>query len=122
MPDRKSLVSTLWLASSLALLAWVMFPPLRTSGVVSVSFQHECLRVDFAVSPGQPTVCFSRTTTTDRVQQVKAISTEEDEEQERFDALDEPRTSFLISASFRKMPDRNSIARRSILSVYPLRC
>jgi hypothetical protein len=46
----------------------------------------------------------------------------EDEEQDGADALDEPRVAFLIPSSFRKVPDRQSIAPRSILSLYPLRC
>jgi hypothetical protein len=36
--------------------------------------------------------------------------------------MEEPRVSFLIPWSFRKVPDRQSIAPRSILSLYPLRC
>ena len=59
--------------------------------------------------------------TTYALLEVDALPTES-EEQERADALDEPRVSFLIPCSFCKVPDRQSIAPRSILSHYPLRC
>ena len=58
---------------------------------------------------------------TDAVLQVNALPSE-DEEQDRFDALDEPRVSFLIPHSFPKVPDSQLIAPHSILSLYPLRC
>ena len=58
---------------------------------------------------------------TDAVLQVDALPSE-NEEQDRADALDGPRVSFLIPYSFRKVSDRQFIAPRSILSLYPLRC
>ena len=58
---------------------------------------------------------------TDAVLEVDALPSES-EERERADALDEPRVSFLIPCSFRKVSDRQLIAPRSILSLYPLRC
>ncbi len=121
MPDRKSLASTLWLTSSLALLASVLIVPLRTSGAVSASSQPDCLRLDFALAPGQPTTCLGAAMATDAVLQVNALPSES-EEQEPVEALDEARVSFLIPGSFRKVPDRQLIAPRSILSLYPLRC
>jgi hypothetical protein len=121
MTDRKSLVSTLWLTSSLALLASVLVGPLRTSGFVSVSSRPDCLRRDFVLPPGQPTTRLGAAMDTDAVLQVDALPSES-EEQDRADALDEPRVSFLIPCSFRKVPDRQSIIPRSILSLYPLRC
>jgi hypothetical protein len=119
MPDRKSLASTLCLPSTLALLASVLVAPIWTSG--SVSSRPDCLRRDFALPPGQPTTLLSAAMATDIVQQVNALRSE-DEEQDRADALDEPRVSFLIPYSFRKVPDRQLIAPRSILSLYHLRC
>jgi hypothetical protein len=121
MPDRKSLVSTLWLTSSLALLASVLVVPIRTSGFVTVSSRSDCLGRYFAPPPAQPTTRLSAATATDAVVRVNALPSE-NEEQDRADALDEPRVSFLIPCSFRKVPDRQSIVPRSILSLYPLRC
>jgi hypothetical protein len=112
MPDRKSLVSTLLLTSSLALL---------TSGFVTVSSRPDCLRRNFALTVGQPTTFLCAAMATDAVLQMKALLSE-DEEQDRADPLDEPRVSFLIPCSFRKNPDRQLIAPRSNLSLYPLRC
>jgi hypothetical protein len=121
MPDRKSLVSTLCLTSSLALLASVLVAPIRTSGFVSVSSWPDCLRRIFALPPGQPATRLSAVMATDAVLRVNALPPAS-EEQEQSDALDEPRVSFLIPCSFRKVPDRQLIAPRSILSLYPLRC
>jgi hypothetical protein len=122
MPDRKSLVPTLWLISSLALLASVLVAPIRISGFVTVSSQPDCLRRNIDLPPGQRTTHLSAATAADAVLEVDALPSENEEEQDRADALDEPRTSFLIPCSFRKVPDRQLIAPRSILSLYPLRC
>jgi len=127
MPDRKSLVSTLWLTSSLALLASLLVPPIRTSGFVSVSSRPDCLRRNFALAPGQPATRLSAAMATVAVPQVNARPSEkalrsEYEEQDRADPLDEPRVSFLIPCSFGKVLDRQLIAPRSILALYPLRC
>jgi hypothetical protein len=121
MPDRKSLVSTLWLTSSLVLLASVLVAPIRTSGFVSVSSRLDGLCRNFALPPGQPTPRSITAMATDAVLPVNALPSE-NEEQDRADALDGPRVSFLIPCSFRKVPDRQSIAPCSILSLYPLRC
>ena len=121
MPDRKSLVSMLWLMSTLALLASVLVAPIRASESVTVSSQPDYFRRNFALPPGQPTTHLSAAMTTDAVLPVNALPFE-NEEQERADPLDEPRVSFLIPCSFRKVPDRQLIAPRSILSLYPLRC
>ena len=121
MPDRKSLVSTLWLTSSLALLASVLVVPIRTSGFFSVSSRPDCLRRNFALPPGQPTTRLSAAIATYAVVLVNALPSE-NEEQERADALDEPQGSFLIPCSFPKVSDRELIAPRSIVTLYPLRC
>ena len=121
MPDRKSLVSALWLTSSLALLASVPAAPIRTSGFAAVSSQPDGLSRNFALPPVQPTNRLSAAKATDAVLEVEALPSES-EEQDRADSLDEPRVSFLIPCSFRKVPDRQLIAPRSILSLYPLRC
>jgi hypothetical protein len=120
MPDRKSLVSTLWLISSLALLASVLVAPIQASGFASVSSRPDCVRCNFALPARQPTT-LSAGTATDAVLEVKALPSE-NEEQDRADAVDGPRDSFLLPCSFRKFPDRRLIAPRSILSLYPLRC
>lgn len=121
MPDRKSLVSTLWLTFSLALLTSMLVAPIRTSVFVTVWSRPDCLHRNFAQPSGRPTIRRSAAMATDAVLQVKALPSEI-EEQDRDDALDEPRVSFLIPCSFRKLPDRQLIAPRSILSLYPLRC
>jgi hypothetical protein len=121
MPKRKSDCSTLWLTSSLALLAWVLVAPVWTSGFVSVSCRLECLRRNFAEAPGQPTTRVGAAMATDAILQMNALPSE-NEEQDRADPLDEPRISFLIPYTFRKVPDRQLTAPRSILSLYPLRC
>jgi len=137
MSARKSLVSTLWLTSSLALLALVLVAPILTLGFVTVSSRPDCLRRNFALPPGQPTTRLRARNfalppgqpatrlraamATDVVLQVNALASEI-EEQDRADALDEPGISFLIPCSLRKVPDRQSIAPRSVPSLYPLRC
>jgi hypothetical protein len=121
MRDRESLVSTLWLISSLALLALVLVAPTRTSGFVTVSSRPDCLRRDVALPPAQPTTRLKAAVATDAVLEVDALPSES-EEQERADALDEPRVSFLIPCSFRKVPDRQFIDPHSVLILYPLRC
>jgi hypothetical protein len=129
MPDRKTLVSTLWLTSSLALLASMLVAPTRTSGFVSVSVlipesvssRPDCPCCNFAVTPGQTTTRLGAATATDAVLQVNALPSE-NEEPDRADPLDEPRVSLVIPCSFGKVPDREWIAPRSILSLYPLRC
>jgi hypothetical protein len=121
VPDRKSLVFTLWLTSSLALLASVLVEPIRTPGFFTFSSRPDCLHLNFALPPGQPTTLLTPAMATDAVLQVNALPSE-NEEQDRADALDEPRVSFLIPCSFRKVHDRQLIAPRSILSLYPLRC
>jgi hypothetical protein len=121
MPDRKSLVSTLWLTSSLALLASVLVTPIRASGFVSASSWPDCLRPNFALPAGQPTTRLIEAIATDALLQVNALPSE-NEEQDRADPLDEPRVSFLSPCSFRKVPDHQLIAPRSIVTLYPLRC
>jgi len=121
MPDRKYLVSTLCLTSSLVLLASVLIAPIRTPGFITVSSRPDYLRRNFAIPPGQPTTRLSAAMATDAVLQLNALLSE-DEEQDRADPLDEPRVSFLIPYSFRKVPDRRLIAPGSIPSLYPLRC
>jgi hypothetical protein len=121
MPDRKSLVFTLWLTSSLALLASVPVAPIRTSGFISVWSRPDCLRRNFALPPGEPTTCLRAAMATDAGVQVNALASE-NEEQDWVDPLEEPRVSFLIPCSFREVPDRQLTAPRSILSLYPLRC
>ncbi len=121
MPDRKSLVFLLCITSSLALLASVLLAPIRTWGFASVSSRAACLPRNFALPPGQPTTRLCVAMATDAVLEANALRSE-NEEQDGADALDEPRVSFLIPCSFRKVPDRQLIAPRSVLSLYPLRC
>ena len=121
MHDRNRLVPTFWLASALVVLASVLMTPIRTSGSVTGSPRHDCLCRDLALPSGPTTPHLGAPLTTDAVNRVNALPAE-DEEQDRADALDEPRVSFLIPCSFRKVPGRQSIAPRTLLSLYPLRC
>jgi ligand-binding sensor domain-containing protein len=121
MPDRKSLIITLWVTGTLALLATALFAPSRTLGFATVSSRHASLPRNFILPLGQPTTLLSAAKATDAVLQVDALPSES-EEQDRADARDEPRVSFLIPCSFRKVSDRQPIAPRSIFSLYPLRC
>ena len=121
MPDRKNLVCTLWLTSSLTLLASVLVAPNQTSGFVIVSARPDCLIRDFAQSPGQPSTRLDAAIVTDAVPRVNALPSE-NEEQDRADALNEPRVSSLIPCSFRKVADHQLITPRSTLSLYHLRC
>ena len=117
MSDRKSLVFTLWLTALLTLAV----APIRTSGFVTVSPRPDCLRRNFALPPGQPRTRLIAAPATDADLEVAALPCES-EEQDRADALDEPRVSFPIPCSFCKVPDRRLIGSRLILSIYPLRC
>jgi hypothetical protein len=121
MSDRKRLVSTLWLASSLALLASVLVAPVRTWGDVTVSSRLDCLRFDYLLPQAQPTTLLSAPVAPDAVLRVNDIPSEE-EEQDWTDGLDEPRVTFLLPYSFREIADLQSIAPRLVLSLYPLRC
>ena len=118
MPDRKRLVTTLWLASFLPL---VLVVPDRTSGSVTGSSQPDCLSRSSAQPSSPPKTHIDAAKATDAVLQANAVPND-NEEEERADAPNEPRVSFLIPHSLRKVPDRQLIARRSILSFYPLRC
>ena len=123
MPDRKDLVSTLWLSSSLAVLALVLVAPIWTSGSLTLSSRPDRLHRKFELPPGQSTTHLSPARDTDAALQMKALPFE-DEEQEKdcADALDEPRDPFQIPCSFRMVFDRQVMAPRSILSRLHLRC
>jgi len=133
MPDCKGLVSKLWLTSSLALLASVLVGPIQTLGFDAVEQRSDCSGRNLALPPGQPSTRISAASATDAVLRRNGLPSEngaqaenkekaENEEQEPGDSLDEPRVSFLIPCSFPNDSDRQLIAPRSILSLYPLRC
>ena len=121
MPDRKSLVSRLFFTSSLTLLACVLVGPIQTSQIVTVSSLPDCIRLSFALHPNQPTTRLGAAMATHAVLEEDALPYEI-EEQERADALNDSRVSFLIPSSFRKVPDLQLIVPLSILTLYPLRC
>ena len=121
MSNRKNFIFTFGLAPLLALLVWVLVVPIRTSGDVTVSFPPDCLRLNYALIPSQPTACLTAAMATEAVLHVDAFPSE-DEEQDRAVSPNEPQVSFLSPCSFRKIPDCQLIAPRSILSLYPLRC
>ena len=120
MPDRNSLVCTLWLASLLTLLASVLDAPLRPSAFASSFRPNSHCRI-FTLPQVQPTTHLRAAIVTDEVLQVNGLPAES-EEQDWADALDEPRVTFLIPCSFHKTPDLQPISPRSIPSLYPLRC
>jgi len=117
MPARKSFFPTFWLISVVA----VLVAPFLTTRIVTASSRSACLRRNFSLPPSQLTIGLGAATATVAVLEVNALPSE-DGEQDRFDALNELRVSFLMPCSFRKVPARRSIAPRSILSPYPLRC
>jgi len=121
MSDCKHPLSILGLTFLLTLLALMLVAPIRLAGFVSVSSHPDCLHSDFTLPPGQPTASLSATTATDAVWKMKALHSE-NEEEEGADALDESRVSFLNLSSLRKVPDRQFITPHSILSLYHLRC
>ena len=121
MPDRKRHVSTVLLISTLALLAAILVAPIRSSEFATVSSRFNCLCRDFALPPSQPATRLNAPTAADVVIQALALPAEKDE-QDGADALDEPRLSFLIPFSLRRVPDPQVSTPRSILSLYPLRC
>ncbi len=73
MPDRKCLVSTLWLTFALAMLASVLVAPIRTSGSDAVSSRPDCLRRDFGLLPGQPAAYLSAAPAADADLQLSAF-------------------------------------------------
>lgn len=121
MPDRKSLIYTLWLLTSLALVAWVSIAPNRKSGLVAPSSRPDCHRNNFTLHQAEPTAYLRAAMDADAVEGGNAFAWE-DEEQNRVDALNEPHAYVLITCSFRKVPARQAISSRSILSHYPIRC
>ena len=121
MPDRKNFISALWLTFSLALLASIVVVPIRTPRFVCVASSPDCARRSFAPLPTQPTTRLKAAIATNILLELNALPFE-NEEQDRTDALDEPRISFQILCSSHKAPDRQLIVPSSILSLYPLRC
>src|SRR4051794_24667292 len=100
MTNRKRLVSTFWLTSSLTLLALALVAPIRTSGIATASSRPDCLRRNFALTLAQRTIRLSAAIATDDVLEDDALLSE-DEEQDRAVAADEPRVTFLLPYSFR---------------------
>lgn len=121
MPGRKSLIDTLWLLFSLAFLAWVLIAPNRNCGWVAVSSRPNCHRGDFARPQVEPTAHLRVGMADDAVPDGNALAWE-DEEQDRVEALNEPRASLLITGSLRKVLTHRVISPCSILSHYPIRC
>lgn len=117
MAGRKSLINTLWVLPSLMLLVWVLVSPTQKSGLVAVSSQPDCRRNTLA----EPSAHLRAGMADDDATQGDTLACE-DEEQDRVDALNQPRASFLITCSFRTVPTRRLILPRSIHSHYPLRC
>jgi hypothetical protein len=122
MPSRQGLTSRLWLTTTLVLLVSVVISPLRIPGLAPVSSHLHRFRRNIALTPIQFRITICAPKSTDSAPQVKAILYDNEEEEDRVDALDERRVSHEIPHFFRKVSNRPLIARRSILSRYPLRC
>lgn len=124
MADCIRLVSKLWLATSLALLAWVLVAPMETSGSVTVSSCPGLACRDFSPSRSQAAACLSAGTDSDDVLKVEACPSEveDNDEKNRDAALCESRLSSLTTCILSFVPDRRPIAPPSILSFHPLRC
>ena len=118
MPDRKSLVSTLWLTSSLALLASVLVAPIQTSRYVTVSSRPGCLSRNFHLPPGQPPDPPQPSDGDGRRPEGGCPLLLRVKSQERADALDEPRVSFWSPSSFQEGP--RSPIDRPLLDPLPL--
>lgn len=121
MPGRKSLIHTLWVLPSLMLLVWVLVAPTRQSGLVDVPSQPDSRRGTLAGPEAEPSPHLRAGMADDDATQADTLACE-DEEQDRVDALNEPRASFLITCAFRAAPARQLILPRSIRSHYPIRC
>jgi len=121
MPDRKRLGTILGIASTLVLLAFVLVASARVSRFVAASSRPDTSRSHLTLPPAEPTIYLSEATDTDSVPNLKAL-TSEDKEEDGADALIEPRASLLSLCSFREVPERQLVVPRSIPSLYPLRC
>lgn len=136
MPDRKSLISTFWLTSTLVLLAAVLVAPIRTPRIHTASSRSAGFHRTCALPPASPKARLSAATVIHTVLQMKALPSEnkvqdradaqdkalENEGPDWAEALNEPRASFFIPGFFRKVSVRQLIAPPSIISLCPLRC
>ena len=124
MPDRKSLVSALWLTTSLALLASVLVAPIRTSGFFTVSSRPDCLRRNFALPPSQTTLLNVPPVGTN-AGQILALETEEeerDEEQESDWILSNVLLRLAPPRSFSRVAYHGLVASHLTQAYFPLRC
>jgi hypothetical protein len=121
MPDGKRRSFTLCLSASLMLLAAVLVAPIRVSGLVAAPSRPDCLRGIFIRPRGRHTSHLDRAKATRTARQPKAVACG-NEEEDRTDAHPEAGVSVPLPRSFRRVADRPLIARRSLLSLYPLRC
>ena len=120
MLERQSLVFTLWLAC-LLLLASTVLVPARAMGPAAASSSPDRLRLNFTPPPHQPPHCLTSAMEGESNPQAVAFSPE-NEEQDGSEARPEPRVSSLIPCAIQKISNLASIAPRSSLSLYPLRC
>ena len=121
MPGRKSLADTLWLFSLLALLAWVLVAPNRKLGLATALSRPDLRLANFARPRAEPIARLGEGTADDALPGANFLAWE-DEEQDRVEVLNEPRASFLITCSFRKVSARRALSPRLFLSTYPIRC
>lgn len=121
MPGRKSHVSKLWLASSLALLALVLSAPVRSLKATTDTSQADCLSHDLAVLPGQPTTPLGLTTAADALPHVPVVLSDSGKKAEA-DAVEEAPVRLASPFTSCKVFTRQLISPRPILSRYPLRC
>jgi hypothetical protein len=88
---------------------------------VAVSSSPDCLSSTFCLVREQPTTFLSSAQGTGAVRKMKAVRSE-NEEDEGADALLEAQVSFDGLCAFRMVRDRQLIAPRLLPSLYPLRC
>lgn len=123
MRDRKSLVPTVWISSTLALLASVLAAPILSAGFSALVVRPTCLRRNFALpcteSPARLALSATAASAPPATELSSAI------EREERDPLDLPRsfrTSFVLE---RPSGDVSPFHRSDPLpacSTYPLRC
>jgi len=103
MHDRDRIVATLGLASSLGLLTLVLVASIRLPAFATVRSRPDCLRSNFSLSTGQPASCLGATMDTGAVRKLKALPSENEEEEEGAEALSSlgfPSKAFVPSARF----------------------
>jgi hypothetical protein len=124
MTECKRLIATTCLASSLALLAWVLVGPMRSSGFGNVSSHPDCLPAN-VVSSSSQTAGLTATPVGKNARSVLAIYSEEeerDDEQESAGILPNVLLRIAPPRSFSRIAHTGVIASYLTQASSPLRC